>query len=138
MRTVNKVILVGNVTKEPFVKTTMGGKKVALFTVATNRSYKDGMGQQQTEAEYTICSAWGILADRCEQYLAKGKLVYVEGHLKTRSIDREDGTRLFKTEVVVGNLIFLSKKEYEEGGYASEYDHDDSAFDEPVFDDKIQ
>ncbi len=110
MKTVNKVILVGNITKDPYVKTTMGGKKVAVFTVATNRYFKDGAGNPMSESEYTNCSAWGNLAERCEQYMFRGKLVYVEGHLKTRVIDKDDGTRLFKTEVVTTNLIFLDRR----------------------------
>ncbi len=111
MRTINKVILIGNITKDPFVKTTTGDKKVATFTVATNRYYKSATGESLSEAEYTNCVAWGPLAERAEQFLTKGKLVYVEGHLKTRIIDKEDGTKLYKTEVVAGQLIFLSKRE---------------------------
>lgn len=111
MRTINKVILIGNVTKDPFVKTTTGDKKVATFTVATNRYYKWPAGEPLSEAEYTNCVVWGPLAERAEQFLVKGKLVYIEGRLKTRIIDKEDGTKLHKTEVVVGQLIFLSKRE---------------------------
>lgn len=111
MRTVNKVILIGNVTKDPYMKSTTGDKKIALFTVATNRYYRDGAGVTQSEAEYTNCIAWGALAERSEQFLVKGKLVYIEGRLKTRVIDKDDGTKLHKTEVVVSNLIFLSKRE---------------------------
>lgn len=111
MRTVNKVILVGNVTKDPFVKTTQGGRKVVLFTVATNRSFKNARGETLSESEYTNCICWGALADSGQAYLSKGKLVYVEGHLKTRTIERDDGLKLYKTEVVVTNLIFLSKRE---------------------------
>lgn len=126
MRTVNKVILIGNITKDPYVKTTVGGKKVAMFTVATNRYFKSATGEPQNEAEYTNCITWGNLADRCEQFLVKGKLVYIEGHLKTRALDRDDGTKNFKTEVVVSNLIFLSKKEeFSEGGDAAIDDFDD-------------
>lgn len=117
MKTVNKVILLGNITKDPFVKTTQTGKKVVLFTVATNHTFKNAAGEIQSESEYTSCVAWGGLADRAEQYLTKGKLVYIEGHLKTRSLDRDDGTKFFKTEVVVSDLIFLSKRE--ESGAAS-------------------
>ena len=117
MRTINKVILIGNVTKDPFVKTTAGDKKVATFTIATNRYYKSATGESLSEAEFTNCVAWGPLAERAEQFLTKGKLVYIEGHLKTRIIDKEDGTKLYKTEVVVGQLIFLSKREdFAEGG----------------------
>ena len=111
MRTINKVILIGNITKDPFVKTTTGDKKVATFTVATNRYYKGSNGEPLSEAEYTNCVCWGPLAERAEQFLVKGKLVYVEGHLKTRVLDKEDGSKIYKTEVVVGQLIFLSKRE---------------------------
>ncbi len=111
MRTINKVILIGNVTKDPFVKTTTGNKKVATFTIATNRYYKSASGEALSEAEYTNCVTWGPLAERAEQFLVKGKLVYIEGHLKTRIIDKEDGTKLHKTEVVADQLIFLSKRE---------------------------
>ena len=125
MRTINKVILIGNVTKDPFVKTTTGDKKVATFTVATNRYYKNTAGESVSEAEYTNCVAWGPLADRAEQSLVKGKLVYIEGRLKTRVFDKEDGSKLHKTEVVVSNLIFLSKKEDFENEIIDEVDFDD-------------
>ena len=111
MRTVNKVILIGNITKDPYVKTTTGDKKVATFTVATNRYYKNTTGEALSEAEYTNCVTWGPLAEQAEKFITKGKLVYVEGHLKTRILDKEDGTKLHKTEVVVDQLIFLSKRE---------------------------
>ncbi len=128
MRTINKVILIGNVTKDPFVKTTAADKKVATFTIATNHYYKSATGESLSEAEFTNCVTWGPLAEHAEQFLTKGKLVYIEGHLKTRIIDREDGTKLYKTEVVVGQLIFLSKREdfAEAGADAPDViDHDD-------------
>jgi single-strand DNA-binding protein len=128
MRTINKVILIGNITKDPYVKTTAGDKKVATFTVATNRYYKWPTGEQLSEAEYTNCVTWGPLADRAEQFLTKGKLVYIEWRLKTRIIDREDGTKLHKTEVVVGQLIFLSKRE--DFAEWSEDTHDSTEFDD--------
>lgn len=111
MRTVNKVILIGNIAKDPLVRTTVAGAKSAMFVVATNRVYKDRNGGVQSEAEFSNCIAWGPLADRCEQFLRKGKLVYVEGRLKTRTKENEDGSRLYRTEIVVMNLIFLSKRE---------------------------
>lgn len=126
MRTVNKVILIGNVTKDPYIKSTVGDKKIALFTVATNRYYRDAAGVNQSEAEYTNCVAWGPLAERSEQFLLKGKLVYIEGRLKTRVIDKEDGTKLHKTEVVVSNLIFLNKRE--------DFAESDEAMDEIMMD----
>jgi single-strand DNA-binding protein len=110
MRTVNKVILIWNVTKDPFVKTTDNGKKVALFTIATNRYFKNLKWEVKTEAEFTNCIAWWSLAERCEQSLKKGKLVYAEWRLKTKTIEREDGVKFFKTEIVIVNLIFLNKR----------------------------
>jgi single-strand DNA-binding protein len=124
MRTINKVLLIGNVAKDPLVRTTTGGAKSALFVVATNRVYKDKSGVVQSEAEFSNCIAWGPLADRCEQFLRKGKLVYVEGRLKTRTKDNEDGTRLHRTEIVITNLIFLSKRE-DAPGFSSEESHTD-------------
>lgn len=117
MRTVNKVTLIGNVTRDPIIKDSEGSKKIALFTIATNRYYKTADGQNKSEAEFHNCVAWGTLADRVGQFLTKGKLVYIEGRLKTRIIEKEGGEKLYKTEVVVGNLIFLNKKsDFEEGG----------------------
>lgn len=110
MRTVNKVILIGNITRDPAIKTTENGKKIALFTIATNRYYKTAEGEQKSESEFTNCVSWGSLAERCEQFLTKGKLVYAEGRLKTRVIDKEDWTKMYKTEVVVSNIIFLNKR----------------------------
>lgn len=117
MRTVNKVILIGNITRDPAVKTTESSKKVALFTIATNRYYKTAEGEQKSESEFHSCVAWGNLAERCEKYLNKGKLVYAEGRLKTRVIEKEDWTKSYKTEVVVSSIIFLNKKsDFEEAG----------------------
>jgi len=115
MRTVNKVILIWNVTKDPYIKTTESGKKVALFTIATNRYFKNAKDEMKNEAEFTSCVAWWALADRCEQSLVKGKLVYVEWRLKTKITEKEDQTRSYKTEVVISNLIFLNKKSDFEG-----------------------
>ncbi|MDD5769511.1 MAG: single-stranded DNA-binding protein [Candidatus Gracilibacteria bacterium] len=110
MRTVNKVILIGNITRDPLIKDIDNNKKVALFSLATNRYYKTAEGENKSESEFHNCVAWGNLADRVEKFLTKGKLVYVEGRLRTRIIDKEDGTKSYKTEVVISNLIFLNKK----------------------------
>ena len=110
MRTVNKVILIGNITRDPLVKTTESGKKVAMFTIATNRYYKDVNGENKSEAEFTNCVSWGSLAERIEKFLKKGKLVYAEWRLKTRKIEREGADTIYKTEVVISNIIFLDKR----------------------------
>ena len=110
MRTINKVILIGNITRDPVIKTTESNKKVALFTIATNRQYKTAEGEQKSESEFHHCVAWWSLAERCEKFLKKWKLVYTEGRLKTRAIEKEDWTKTYKTEIVMSNLIFLNKK----------------------------
>jgi single-strand DNA-binding protein len=110
MRTVNKVILIWNVTRDPSIKDTDGWKKVALFTIATNRYYKTNEWENKSESEFHNCVAWGNLAERIEQFLLKWKLVYAEWRLKTRVIEKEDWTKNYKTEVVISNLIFLNKR----------------------------
>ena len=110
MRTVNKVILIGNITRDPVIKNTENNKKIALFTIATNRYFKTAEWENKSEAEFHNCVAWGNLAERVEKYLLKWKLVYAEWRLKTRVIEREEWDKIYKTEVVVSNLIFLNKR----------------------------
>lgn len=109
MRTVNKVIIIGNVARDPAIKTTTNEKKVALFTVATNRYFKTAAWENKSEAEFHNCVAWGNLADRVEKHLVKGKLLYIEGRIRTRIIDKEEW-KIYRTEIVVANLIFLNKR----------------------------
>ncbi len=128
MRTVNKVILIGNITRDPLVKTTESNKKVAIFTIATNRYFKTSDWEQKSESEFHNCVTWGNLAERCEKHLNKGKLVYAEGRLKTRVLEKDDWTKSYKTEVVVSNLIFLNKKsDFEDltDTSGSDFDEDD-------------
>ncbi len=110
MRTVNKVILIGNITRDPTVKTTESGKKVALFTIATNRYYKTSEGEQKSESEFHNSVAWGNLAERCEKFLNKGKLVYVEGRLKTygttNTNEDEELVEIEKEAYTLGNITF--------------------------------
>ncbi len=110
MRTVNKVILIGNVTKDPFIKNTENGKKVALFSLATNRYYKTMEWEEKSESEFHSCVAWWNLAERTEKFLTKWKLIYVEWRMKTRITEKDDGTKNYKTEVILSHLIFLNKK----------------------------
>ena len=109
-----------------FYKTTDGGKKIALFTIATNRYFKTADWENKSEAEFHNCVAWGTLADRVDEFLKKGKLVYAEGRLKTRVIEKDDWLKLYKTEIVVSNLIFLNKKsDFEESESIDDTDSDD-------------
>lgn len=110
MRSINKVILVGNLTRDAEVKQTSGGQAIATFGIATNREWVTKSNGRQSSAEFHELVAWGKLAEICGQYLKKGKLVYVEGYLKTRSWDAPDGTKKFRTEVVVNDMIMLEKR----------------------------
>jgi single-strand DNA-binding protein len=122
MRSINKVILVGNLTRDSELKQTTGGQPIATFGLATNREWITRAGSQQQSSEFHECVAWGKLGEICGQFLKKGKLVYVEGYLKTRSWELEDGTKKFRTEIVVTDMIMLGKKEalpeFENSDYA--------------------
>ncbi len=121
MKNVNRVFLLGNVSREPEIKMTTSNKKVAIFGIATNRDWTvQDTGDKQSMTEFHNCVAWGRLADLCEMYLTKGKLVYAEGYLKTRSWEDESGKKQFRTEVVLMEIIILekfSKKEGEDDDY---------------------
>lgn len=94
-------------TAAPEVKETPNGQKVASFSIATNRKWKDASGVLQEEVEYHNIVAWRGLADIVEQYTDKGKKVYIEGHLKTRSWEDTTGVKRWKTEIVADQLILL-------------------------------
>jgi single-strand DNA-binding protein len=105
----NKVQLIGNLTKDPELRQTPNGSSVCSFTVATNLTWKDANGQKQDKAEFHNIVTWGKLAEICNQYLQKGKKVYLEGRLQTRDWEAEDGSKRYKTEVVAENMIMLSQ-----------------------------
>ncbi len=108
-KSVNKVILIGNLGKDPEVKYTPSGTPVAKFTVATNESFKDKSGQLQERTEWHNIVAWQRLAEIVGEYLKKGSKVYIEGRLQTSSWDdRETGQKKYKTEIVANDLVLLS------------------------------
>lgn len=110
MRSVNKVILIGNVTRDPEVRQTQSGQAVCTFGLATNREWVTSDERRKSSAEYHEIVAWARLADICQNYVRKGKLLYIEGYLKTRSWDTPEGVRKFKTEVVIQDMIMLEKR----------------------------
>ena len=110
MRSVNKVILIGNLTRDPELKTTTGGQSIVTFGLATNRQWTTSNGEKRSSSEFCEIVAWARLAEICKDYLKKGMLVYVEGYLKTRSWENPDGTRRFKTEIVANDMIILEKR----------------------------
>ena len=126
MRSVNKVILIGNLTRDPEIRQTTTGQNIATFGLATNRQWTTSGGEKKASAEFHECVAWAKLAEICEKYLHKGKLVYVEGYLKTRSWDTEEGVRKFKTEIVVEDMIMLDKRsDGDRGEYAPSTDENE-------------
>lgn len=114
MRSVNKVILIGNVTRDPQLKVTTNGQPMTTFGIATNRQWITKDESKESLAEYHDVVAWARLAEICSEYLKKGKLVYVEGYLKTRSWEDETGVKKFRTEIIIHDMIMLNKKGDEE------------------------
>jgi single-strand DNA-binding protein len=154
---VNKVILVGNLGRDPEVRSTPSGQPVATFTLATSRRWRDKNGQKQEQTEWHTVVCWGKQAEIAGQYLTKGKQLYVEGRLQTRSWDdRNTGEKRYKTEVVCDNFQMLGQRggdfdsqgagggygassssqsssgggapSYDEGGYGGEPEEDDIPF----------
>lgn len=100
----NKAIIIGNLTRDPEVKTTPNGHNVATYSVATNRFWTKPQGERQQFTEYHNIVAWGKLADISSQYLKKGSLVMIEGRLQTRSWEGQDGVKRYRTEIVTENM----------------------------------
>lgn len=121
----NKVQLIGNLTRDPEVKQIPGGQAVASFSVATNFTWTDQSGQKQDKSEFHNIVAWRKLAEICGQYLKKGSKVYIEGRLQTRDWEGEDGVKRYRTEIVADNMIMLggrggSDMQAEHGGIQKE------------------
>lgn len=106
----NKAMLIGNVTRDPEMRSTPSGQSVCSFGVATNRIWKNQAGERQNKAEFHNIVAWAKLAETCSSYLKKGSKVYVEGRLQTRSWDDPSGVKKYRTEIVLSNMIMLDKK----------------------------
>ena len=106
MGSVNKVILVGNLGADPELKYTQSSRAVANMSVATTETYKDKSGQKQEKTEWHRITVWGDQAENCSKYLAKGRSVYIEGKLQTRSYEK-DGQKHYSTEVVADRIVFL-------------------------------
>ena len=106
----NRAQIIGNLTRDPEMRTTPSGAQVATFGVATNFSWKDQSGQRKDKVEFHNIVAWQKLAEICGMYLKKGMKVYVEGRIQTRDWEGEDGAKRSRTEIVAENLIMLDKK----------------------------
>jgi single-strand DNA-binding protein len=107
MGSVNKVILVGNLGADPELKYTPSNRPVCNLSVATNEVWKDKSGQKQEKTEWHRVNVWGETAEHCSKYLAKGRMVYVEGRLQTRKWQDKEGKDRYSTEVVADRVVFL-------------------------------
>lgn len=114
---VNKVILIGRLGKDPEVRSIPSGTTLARFSIATDEKFTDKSGEKQERTEWHNIVAWAKLAEICGQYLKKGKLVYIEGSLRTDSWDdKETGVKKYRTEIVAQNMQMLDRRGDEEGG----------------------
>jgi single-strand DNA-binding protein len=109
MPSLNKVMIIGNVGTEPEMRFLQNGKPVTSFSVATNRSYTSASGERKEETEWFNVVVWNKLAELCNQYLNKGRLVYVEGRQRSRSWDGQDGQKHYRTELIAEQVTFLDK-----------------------------
>lgn len=124
MGSVNKVILIGNLGADPEIKYTPSSQAVCNFSIATTEAWKDKDGAKQEKTEWHRIVVWRELAENCSKYLSKGRSVYVEGKLQTRSYEK-DGIKRYTTEVVAHSVVFLGvgKGEREQGDDSSEPSH---------------
>ena len=110
-KSLNKVQLIGNLTRDPELKYTPQGTAVCTLGLATNRQWTTESGEKKDEADFHRLVAWSKLAEICAQLLKKGRKIYVEGRLQTRSWQAQDGTQRSTTEVVLSDMIILDKKD---------------------------
>ncbi len=106
----NKVLVMGNLGRDPEVRFTTGGSAVANFSIATNESWKDKNGQQQERTEWHRIVVWGKLAELCGEYLKKGRQAFVEGRLQTREWTNTEGKKQYSTEIVATNVTFIGAR----------------------------
>ena len=107
--TINRVMLIGRLGKDPEMRFTPAGKAVTNFTMATSETWKDSSGEKQERTEWHKVVTWGKLAEIVAKYLSKGKLAYIEGRLQTRSWDDKDGNKRYVTEIVANVVTMLEK-----------------------------
>jgi single-strand DNA-binding protein len=106
----NKVMVIGNVGTDPEMRFTPNGNPVTSFRIATNRSYTTPEGERKEETEWFDVVTWNRLAENCNQFLTKGQRTYVEGRLRTRSWEGQDGQKHFRMEIIANSVIFLDRR----------------------------
>ena len=134
---VNKVILVGRLGKDPEVRYSNSGNAITNFNLATSRVYKNKQGERVDETEWHRCVSFGRTAEVCGEYLHKGSLIYVEGRLQTRDWEDKDGNKRWTTEVIIDNMKMLGSKNDnpeqgsgapDDGGMGGQIPNDDVPF----------
>ena len=110
MVSVNKMIAIGNLGSEPEMRFTPNGRPVTSFSVATNWRYTTAEGERREETEWFTVVAWGKLAEQCNQFLTKGRLVYVEGRLRMHTWEGQDGQKRYRNEIVADRVSFLDRQ----------------------------
>lgn len=118
-RSLNRVQLIGNLTRDPELRYTPSGTAVCSFSIATNRNWTTDSGEKKEEVEFHRIIAWNKLGELCSQFLVKGRKVYVEGRLATRTWTGQDGASRSTTEIVIDDMILLDSKRPEDGGAKS-------------------
>jgi len=108
-KSINMVVILGNLTRDPELRYTPAGHAVCSFGVATNRSWTTSEGEAQDRTEFHNVVAWNKLAEICSQYLVKGQKVYIQGRLQTRSWDGQDGVKRSRTEIVADQMVMLQR-----------------------------
>lgn len=127
-RGLNKVMIIGNVGREPEMRYTPSGRPVTSFSVATSRTWTSAEGERREETEWFNVVAWGTLAEICKSHLTKSQQVYVEGRLQTRGWEDDSGKKHFRTELVANEMILLGERrqhhtqyDYEDDGDSEDY-----------------
>lgn len=132
MRGVNRVMLIGNLGRDPDVQYLEGNIAVAKFPLATTETFKDRAGKLISQTEWHTVVLWRGLAELAQKYLHKGSLVYIEGRLRTRSWEDKEGNKKFATEVVGDNLIMLDKRSDSHSTHSSTHTESTEGFNADV------
>jgi single-strand DNA-binding protein len=130
----NKIMIIGNVGTDPEMRFTPNGSPVTSFRIATNRSYTTPEGERKEETEWFDVVTWNRLAENCNQFLTKGQRAYVEGRLRTRSWEGQDGQKHSRIEIIANSVLFLDRRPVgtlPEGGVDSVAEDDIEAGDIP-------
>jgi len=128
----HKITIIGHLGRDPEMRYTPEGQAVTTFSVASSRKYKTTAGEQREETEWFNVSAWGKLGETCNQYLTKGKQVYIEGRLKTRTYQAQNGETRFSIDVTCQEIQFLGGGQGQGQGQGQDQDQDVDQAREPV------